>query len=80
MLYLQVMGYVEWKTHLPATYIYPVKGREATNRQRVPLTRPLSAMSTFSIVAVARRDSDLEAFSHNPTDDSFAPLVYRLST
>jgi len=31
-------------------------------------------------VAVARRDSDLEAFSRNPTDGSFAPLTYRSST
>ena len=23
-------------------------------------------------------DSDLEAFSHNPTDDSFAPLAFQL--
>ena len=26
------------------------------------------------------RDSDLEAFSHNPSDGSFAPLAYQPST
>ncbi len=36
------------------------------------LARPLSPKSTFNIVAVFREDSDLEAFSHNPTDGSFA--------
>jgi hypothetical protein len=36
--------------------------------------------STLKIVAVTRRDSDLEAFSHNPTDGSFAPLIGRSST
>lgn len=45
-----------------------------------PLTRPLTTTSTFKIVAVARRDSDLEAFSHNPTDGSIAPLTCRSST
>ena len=43
------------------------------------LTQPLTALSTFSIVAVTRRDSDLEAFSPNPTDGSFAPLFDRTS-
>ena len=28
---------------------------------------------------VARMDSDLEAFSHNPTDDSFAALASQLA-
>ena len=32
------------------------------------------------IVILSRRDSDLEAFSHNPSDGSVAPLVYRPST
>ena len=27
----------------------------------------------------ARMDSDLEAFSHNPTDGSFAPLPFQAS-
>jgi hypothetical protein len=33
-----------------------------------------------SIVAVTRWDSDLEAFSHKPSDGSFAPLACRPST
>ena len=32
------------------------------------------------IVAVSGRDSDLEAFSHNPSDGSVAPLAYQPST
>ena len=28
----------------------------------------------------ARMDSDLEAFSHNPTDDSFVVLAFQLAT
>jgi hypothetical protein len=34
----------------------------------------------ISHVAVTRRDSDLEAFSRNPTDGSFEPLTYRSSS
>src|SRR5947208_1100148 len=55
------------------------------SRRREPATghslaRPLSTLGTIGIVAVSRRDSDLEAFSHNPTDGSFAPLIGRSST
>lgn len=32
---------------------------------------------TKSIVAMTRQDSDLEAFSHNPTDGSFTALPAR---
>ncbi|GLD57819.1 tripartite motif-containing protein 65-like protein [Lates japonicus] len=31
-------------------------------------------------IVTSRRDSDLEAFSHNPTDGSFAPLAPQPST
>jgi hypothetical protein len=31
------------------------------------------------ISSLSSMDSDLEAFSHNPTDDSFAPLAVQLS-
>lgn len=44
------------------------------------LILPAFAASAHDIVAVLRRDSDLEAFSRNPTDGSFAPLVSRPST
>lgn len=44
------------------------------------LKLPTDARGTNGIVALTRRDSDLEAFSHNPTDGSFAPLAARPST
>ena len=44
------------------------------------LAVPPSARGANGIVALARRDSDLEAFSHNPTDGSFAPLAARPGT
>ena len=47
-----------------------------TRRAFVSLPTPESE----SIVILSRRDSDLEAFSHNPSDGSFAPLAYRPST
>jgi len=34
----------------------------------------------INIAIMTGRDSDLEAFSHNPSDGSFAPLAYRPST
>lgn len=40
---------------------------------------PKAALGT-NHVAVARQDSDLEAFSRNPTDGSFEPLTYRSSS
>ncbi|KAG8174409.1 hypothetical protein JTE90_016105 [Oedothorax gibbosus] len=43
------------------------------------LKLPFDARGTNGIVASTRRDSDLEAFSHNPTDGSFAPLASRPS-
>ncbi|CAK8685642.1 unnamed protein product [Clavelina lepadiformis] len=33
-----------------------------------------------SASSLSRRDSDLEAFSHNPPDGSFAPMAYQPST
>ena len=44
------------------------------------LTLPIDAQGTNGIVAVTRRDSDLEAFSRNPTDGSVAPLATRPNT
>lgn len=44
------------------------------------LTTPLDAKDAYDIVAGARPDSDLEAFSHNPADVSLAQLIFRLST
>lgn len=40
---------------------------------------PLGDPRRYGIIA-SRRDSDLEAFSHNPTDGSFAPLAPQPST
>jgi hypothetical protein len=68
-----------------------VEGRaEEFTRERIPLpeyfVQPTNSTSktkkagTINIIAVAREDSDLEAFSHNPTDGSFAPLIGRSST
>ena len=44
------------------------------------LTLPIDTQGTNGIVAVTRRDSDLEAFSRNPTDGSVAPLATRPNT
>ena len=44
------------------------------------LGRSLPTPESNGIVILSRRDSDLEAFSHNPSDGSVAPLVYRPST
>jgi hypothetical protein len=41
---------------------------------------PHSATSTDSIVDMPGRDSDLEAFSLNPSDGSFAALDFRPAT
>ena len=60
---------------LVARVVCPVRGR-CTLR----LNLPTDAQGANGIVAVTRRDSDLEAFSHNPTDGSFAPLATRPST
>ena len=40
----------------------------------------LPTLGSKDIVAITRRDSDLEAFSHKPSDGSFAPLACRPST
>ena len=76
MLCHQVMGCVE------KTILWPPVSRD---QQTAQIEEPPSSTSelyesTFNIVAVIRRDSDLEAFSHNPTDGSFAPLIGRSST
>ena len=34
----------------------------------------------FQEIIASRLDSDLEAFSHNPTDDSFVVLAFQLAT
>ena len=44
------------------------------------LSLPEQKRRPNGIVAMARRDSALEAFRHNPTDGSFAPPVDRPST
>ena len=44
------------------------------------LSLPEQKRRPNGIVAMARRDSALEAFRHNPTDGSFAPPNYRSST
>ena len=40
-----------------------------------PLLRVQRDSSKSVPVATRKMDSDLEAFSHNPTDGSFAPLA-----
>ena len=40
------------------------------------LSLPEQKRRPCSIVAMARLDSALEAFRHNPTDGSFAPSLY----
>lgn len=61
----------------------PVPSRLAlrTDRGRTPAgyPRPIEAPRRCGIVTF-RRDSDLEAFSHNPTDGSFAPVAPQPST
>ena len=54
--------------------------RKAPQRGTKQLKLPIDVQGTINIVAVARRDSDLEAFSRNPTDGSFAPLATRPRT
>ena len=76
MLCHQVMGCVEKDNSSTARWPRPTDSRT----EKSLLVRPPTSMSTFNIVAVIRRDSDLEAFSHNPTDGSFAPLIGRSST
>ena len=69
----------------PLNAFHPAKGFDGQRRingqatETLQLARPLTALNTFIIVAVTRRDSDLEAFSPNPTDGSFAPLFDRTS-
>gem|GEM_PF-6847900 len=41
---------------------------------------PRAKSKPDNIVAMSRRDSALEAFRHNPTDGSLAPLADRPST
>ena len=51
-------------------------GRDRSRRvyRRLPKPRRLKNRHIFG------RDSDLEAFSHNPSDGSLAPLAYQPST
>lgn len=61
----------------------PVQSRTAlhTGRPRgsTGYPRPIKVPRRCGIVTF-RRDSDLEAFSHNPTDGSFAPVAPQPST
>jgi hypothetical protein len=41
---------------------------------------PSDTGERLNIAIMTGRDSDLEAFSHNPSDGSFAPFFYRRST
>ena len=49
----------------------------------VPITQPTfyinHATETKDRSSLSSMDSDLEAFSHNPTDDSFSPLIFQSS-
>ncbi|KAH3878695.1 hypothetical protein DPMN_002593 [Dreissena polymorpha] len=47
---------------------------------RAYLCLPEAAVHKVSSCSCSGRDSDLEAFSHNPTDGSFEPLPYRAGT
>ena len=47
---------------------------------RARLSSPPEGGGAQGIVPIPGRDSDLEAFSHNPSDGSFAPLAYQPST
>lgn len=64
----------------PRGVVEPGIAASRTRSTRITLTSPVNAASAHDIIAVLRRDSDLEAFSRNPTDGSFAPLVSRPST
>ena len=68
-----------WPRHLRMPYLHKW-AVSSFNLNRMKLIWPPSSKSTNSIVTAARMDSDLEAFSHNPTDGSFVPLIGRLST
>lgn len=51
---------------------------------RAPVGRPARIVASLregaeSIVTLYGRDSDLEAFSHNPTDGSFTALAFQLT-
>ena len=58
----------------------PLAWARQAGRGSRPLIFCLPMQATHDIVALARRDSTLEAFRHNPTDGSFAPLATRPST
>uniref|UniRef100_A0AAV2KFC0 Uncharacterized protein n=1 Tax=Knipowitschia caucasica TaxID=637954 RepID=A0AAV2KFC0_KNICA len=52
----------------------PVTNGSANRPTRAGYPGPLEDPRRYGIVT-SRRDSDLEAFSHNPTDGSFAPVA-----
>ncbi|CAK8681646.1 unnamed protein product [Clavelina lepadiformis] len=54
-------------------------GSRHCQRPNGRLTLPVEGRGT-SASSLSRRDSDLEAFSHNPPDGSFAPMAYQPST
>jgi hypothetical protein len=41
--------------------------------------RPIDTLVVGRPLSLSSMDSDLEAFSHNPTDGSFSPLAFQLS-
>lgn len=67
-------------TREPPTHTHtPTTNSTHGAHSHIAIRSPKATLGTHH-VAVARRDSDLEAFSRNPTDGSFAPLTYRSST
>ena len=67
------------RTNVPATFPSRETDRSAPFGSRAPEGLYLYA-STYTCgtsIVVSGTDSDLEAFSHNPADDSFAPLPAR---
>ncbi|KAK9523534.1 hypothetical protein VZT92_015950 [Zoarces viviparus] len=63
----------------PSSGRTPALSRTALLTDRSRLSGATEDPRRYGIVT-SRRDSDLEAFSHNPTDGSFAPLAPQPST
>lgn len=81
----------KWAAAFPATLCFPGPGvlhSGVPARVQVACWRGLQGTSDSRptegpwpcCVALPGRDSDLEVFSHNPTDGSFAPLAPQPST
>ena len=73
--HISTRGCVAW----PPIECWPHFCKPPTHKRQT-LVWPASPASTNCIVTASRTDSDLEAFSHNPTDGSFVPLPGRAST